>query len=301
MDRLDSMALLLTVVDAGSLSAAARRLGLPLTTVSRRVADLEAHLRTRLVNRSSRRVTLTDAGQAYVHAARRILDEVEAAERAAAGEYLAPKGELIVTASMVFGRLHVLPVAAAFLAAYKDIDLRLLLSDRVMNLVEDHVDLGVRIGLLPDSSLVAMRLGTVRRVVCASPAYLAARGTPVSPAELAGHDCITFFGMMRPDAWEFPAGKFRETVSVRSRLAVDAGEPAVDAAVAGTGITCVFSYHVADAVRAGKLVILLQGFEPPPLPVSLVYAAGGLRPQKLRAFIDFAGPRLRDRLAVAGV
>jgi len=299
MDRLEAMATLLAVVEAGSLSAASRRLGTPLTTVSRRISDLEGHLKTRVLNRSSRLVTLTDAGQAYVQACRRILDDVGEAERAASGEYSAPKGELTVTASMVLGRLHVVPVAAAFLDAYPEIALRLRLSDRVVDLAEEHVDLGVRIGALSDSSsLLARRVGSVRRVVCASPGYLARRGTPRTPADLSGHDCVTFAGFARPGAWDFPSGgESVSAVPVHSRLTVDAAEAAVTAAVAGAGVTCVFSYHVAEAVRAGSLAVLLREFEPPPSPVSLVHVGGGLLPLKVRAFLDFAAPRLKARLA----
>jgi DNA-binding transcriptional LysR family regulator len=181
MDRLESMATLLAAVEAGSLSGASRKLGMPLATVSRKVSELETHLRVRLLNRSSRRLTLTDAGRSYVAACKRILEDIGAAERAAAGEYSAPRGELIMTAPIVFGRLHVLPVVIAFLEAYPEIDVRLALADRVINLLEDHVDLALRIGELPDSSLVATRLGAIRRVVCASP-----RKSPaISPAMTA--------------------------------------------------------------------------------------------------------------------
>src|SRR5208283_2092412 len=173
MDRLESMSILVTAVEAGSLSAAGRRLGMSLATVSRKVSALEAHLKTRLLNRSSRQLTLTDADRSYVAACRRILEDVGEAERAASGEYSAPRGDLIITAPIVFGRLHVLPVVAAFLRAYPDIDIRMLLTDRVVNILEDHVDLAVRISELPDSSLIATRVGTVRRVVCGSPAYFA--------------------------------------------------------------------------------------------------------------------------------
>ena len=184
MDRLDSMSVLLAVVDAGSLSAGARRLGIPLATVSRKVSDLEAHLRTRLLNRTSRQITLTDAGRSYAAACRRILEEIGEAERAAAGEYSAPKGDLVVTAPIVFGRLHVLPVTLDFLRAYPDIDIRLTLTDHSLNLLEDHVDVAVRIGDLPDSGLMATRLGSIRQVVCASPAYFAERGRPARPEAL---------------------------------------------------------------------------------------------------------------------
>ena len=174
MDRLNAMSVLLTVVEAGSLSAASRRLGTPLATVSRKISDLEAHLKTRLLIRSTRQISLTDAGRSYVEACRRILEQVDEAERTASGEYSAPKGDLTVTAPVVFGRLHVLPVALEFLTAYAEIGLRLVLSDSILSLVEDNIDLAVRIGILPDSSLIATRIGLIRHVVCASPAYFAA-------------------------------------------------------------------------------------------------------------------------------
>jgi DNA-binding transcriptional LysR family regulator len=287
------MSILVTAVEAGSLSAAGRRLAMPLATVSRKVSELEAHLKTRLLTRSSRQLTLTDAGRSYVAACRRILEDVGEAERAASGEYSAPKGDLIITAPIVFGRLHVLPIAMEFLKAYPDIDIRMVLADRVVNLLEDHVDLAVRIGALPDSSLLASRVGSIRRVVCGSPAYFAERGTPESPADVRTHDCITFDGLASADAWTFTTGKSSATVAIHSRFIVNTAEAAIDAAIAGVGITRVLSYQIADALRAGELAVVLQDFEPAPWPVSLVYAGQGLLPLKLRAFIDFAAPRLK--------
>jgi DNA-binding transcriptional LysR family regulator len=297
MDRLESMATLLAAVEAGSLSAASRKLGMPLATVSRKVSELEAHLRTRLLNRTSRRLALTDAGRSYVAACKRILEDIDEAERAAAGEYSAPKGDLVITAPIVFGRLHVLPIAIEFLKAYADIDVRIVLADRLINLQEDHVDVALRIGELPDSSLVATRVGSIRRVVCASPAYFAERGMPGSPDELIAHDCIAFEGLTSPDSWKFAVGKSIIAVAIRSRLIVNTAEAAVDAAVAGVGITRVLSYQAEGALRAGTLAIALRKFEPEPWPVSLVYAGQGLLPLKLRAFLDFAAPRLKARLA----
>lgn len=301
MDRFESMSILVTVSEAGSLSAAARRLGTPLPTVSRKVSDLEKHLKTRLLDRSSRRVTLTDSGRSYVVACKRILEEVGEAERAAAGEYSAPKGDLIITAPIVFGRLHVLPIAIEFLKAYPDIDIRIALADRVVNILEDHVDLAVRIGELPDSSLMARRLGSIRRVVCGSPAYFAERGAPKSPAELGRHDCVTFEGMMSADAWTFTIGKSDASVAIHSRLIVNTAEAAIDAAIAGVGVTRVLSYQAAAAVRAGALAIVLQDFEVSPSPVNLVYPGQRLLPLKLRAFLDFAAPRLQARLSQGAV
>ena len=296
LDRLESMSILVTAAEAGSLSAAARRLGTPLATVSRKVSELEAHLKTRLLNRSSRRLTLTDAGRSYVAACKRILDDVGEAEHAASGEYRAPKGELIITAPIVFGRLHVLPVVAAFLSAYPDIDIRIVLADRAVNLLEERIDLALRIGELPDSSLVATRVGAIRRVVCGSPAYFAARGTPTRPGELSTHDCVTFEGLASPDAWIFTTGKSETSVAIHSRLVVNTAEAAIDAAIAGVGITRVLSYQIANALQAGTLAVALREFEPAPWPVSLVYAGQRLLPLKLRAFLDFAAPRLKAQL-----
>jgi DNA-binding transcriptional LysR family regulator len=300
MDRLEAMATLLAAVENGSLSAASRKLGMPLATVSRRVSELEAHLHTKLVNRTSRKLTLTEAGRSYIAACKKILEDIGEAERAATGEYSAPKGDLTVTAPIVFGRLHVLPAALDFLKAYPDIDLRLVLTDRVANLFEEPADLAVRIGELADSSLIAAKLGSIRRVICASPAYLAARGTPQSPYELGAHDCITFEGLMSPKSWTFRAGKSDITVPIHSRLTVNTAEAAIDAAIAGVGISRVLSYQIAQALESGALLTALEIFEPMPLPVSLVYRGQGQLPLKLRAFLDFAGPKLRARLAKLG-
>ncbi|TIU69332.1 MAG: LysR family transcriptional regulator, partial [Mesorhizobium sp.] len=268
MDRLDAMSLFVATVEAGSLSAAARRAGVPLATVSRKLSDLEKHLKTRLLNRSTRRLVLTDAGQSYLAACRRILDEVNEAERTAAGEYSSPTGELVITAPVVFGRLHVLPVITDFLAIYPQVDVRLTLSDRITQLVEEHIDLALRIGELPDSAMVAIRVGSIRRIVCASPAYLASQGTPEKPSELAGHSCVTFEGLASPATWSFGAGKTETTIPVRSRLQVNTAEAAIDAAIAGLGLTKVLSYQADAGVRAGTLRVVLEPFESPPWPVS---------------------------------
>jgi len=301
MDRLESMSILVTAAEAGSLSAAARSLAIPLSTVSRKVSDLETRLNARLLIRSSRKLTLTDAGRAYVEACKRILEDVSESERAAAGEYSAPKGELIITAPIVFGRLHVLPVAMEFFTAYPDVHIRFMLTDRVVNLLEDHVDVAARIAELPDSSLIATRVGSIRKVVCGSPTYFAQRGTPKRISDLSTHDCITFEGFSSPNVWVFTAGKSSTSVPVRSRLAVNTAEAAIDAAIAGLGITRVLSYQAAKAVNAGLLTVILSEFEPASSPVSLVYAGQRLLPLKLRAFLDFAAPRLKARLLEAAV
>jgi DNA-binding transcriptional LysR family regulator len=294
MDRFESISVLIAVVDAGSLSAAARRLNMPLATVSRKVADLESHLNTRLLTRTTRQLSLTDAGESYVAACRRILEQLGDAERAATGEYSAPKGELAITAPVVFGRIHVVPVIAAFLERYPEIDVRLMLADRIVHLTEEHIDVAVRIGALPDSSLVATRVGEVRRVVCASPALLARRGTPTHPHELADAPCISSEGLGSA-RWMFGAGSAQESVAVRPRLVVTTAEAAVEAAMLGVGFARVLSYQVADALKSGSLAIVLEAFEPPPWPVSLVHAGQAPLPLKLRAFLDFAAPKLREQ------
>ncbi|AXS42395.1 LysR family transcriptional regulator [Breoghania sp. L-A4] len=295
-DRLDSMSILIAAVDAGSLSAGARELGMPLATVSRRVAELEEKLRTQLLLRSVRGLALTEAGTVYVAACRRILEQVAEAERTAAGEYSTPRGLLTLTSPIVFGRLHMVPVLADFLKAYPDVDVKLEQSDRLVSLHEEQIDAAIRIGHLPDSSLRARRLGEVRWVVCASPAYLAARGRPERAEDLAHHDCITFENLMSADRWRFGNGRDDRQVRIRSRLIVNTAEAAIDAAEAGLGIARVLSYQVAGAVAAGRLAIALETEEPEAWPVSILYG-GGLVPQKLRAFIDFAGPRLSSVLS----
>lgn len=297
MDRLEAMSTLLAAVEAGSLSAASRKLGVPLSTMSRRVSDLEAHLKTGLVNRTSRRLTLTDAGRSYVAACKRILGDIEEAEHAAMGEYRAPRGDLTITAPVGFGRQHVLPVVLEFLKAYPEIDIRLVLADRVFSLVEEHVDVALRIGELPDSSLVATRVGAVRLITCASPAYFAARGTPKEPRDLNEHDCISFEGITSATTWVFSTEKRNVAVPLRSRLVVNTAEAAVDAATAHMGITRVLSYQATDAIRIGALTTALKAFEPPPLPVSLVQTGQPLQPLKVRVFLDFAVARLKARLA----
>ena len=296
MDKLGAMAILLKTVEAGSLSAAAKQLDVPLATVSRRIAELEAHLRTRMLNRSSRRLGLTEAGRLYVEACRRILEQVEEAERAATGIHTNPTGQLTVTAPIVFGRTHMIPIVAEFLVQYPEIDLKLVLADRLVDLLEADVDVALRIGELGDSSLIASRVGTVRRVTCASPSYLGAHGRPQRPEELRDHICVTFDNLASPVAWRFSSAKGDVMVPIRSRLVVTTAEAAVDGAVAGLGLTRLLSYQVSEAKRAGTLELVLEDHELPPWPVSLVYPGQQLLPRKTRAFLDFAAPRLKGRL-----
>ena len=298
MDRLDAMRMLVAAVEAGSLSAASRRLGIPLPTLSRRVADLEARLNATLLVRSTRGLVPTAAGAAYLAAARHILDAVEDAERAAAGEWRAPRGELVVTAPVVFGRLHVLPATAAFLAAYPDVDVRLVLSDRNLGLADEHVDVALRIGALPDSGLRAIHVGDVRRIAVASPDFLARNGVPGAPSDLAAMPCVAFEGIAADRVWIFAAPDGATvTVPIRHRLAVNTVEATVDAAAAGIGVARAFTYQCAAALAAGTVVRVLRAFEPGPLPVHLLHAGREPLPLKLRSFLDHAGAALRRRLA----
>jgi DNA-binding transcriptional LysR family regulator len=297
MDRLEAMATFLAVVEHGSLSAAARQLKTPLTTVSRKISELESHLQTKLLNRSSRELVLTDAGSSYLAACKRILADLTEAERTASGEYAVPTGELTVTAPIGLGRTHLIPILADFLKLYPNITASLIATDRKLNLFQEQVDVGLRIGKLPDSSLIAIRVGTTRRVVCASPAYLAARGTPRTPDDLAEHDCINYEPFASSDVWTFARDKTTIAVPVRTRLVVGSTEAACDAACAGIGITCAFAYHMQSALTCGALKTLLDEFQPPALPVNLVYTANRFLPIKVRAFLDFAAPRLKRVLA----
>ena len=298
MDRLDAMAVLLKVVDRGSFSAASRELGLPLATVSRKVSELETRLGTTLLLRTTRQIALTDAGALYVPAARRILEEIDETERQAVGEYHSPRGELLMTVPILFGRLHVLPIVTEFLASYPEINIRLALSDRNLHLLDDHIDIAVRIGALPDSSQMATRVGTMRTVVCASPQFLAAHGTPRSPRDLTALPVVSFDFLSPAVAWPFrsPETATVQEVPISPRLTTSTAEAAVWAAIQGTGITRVLHYQCAEAVTEGKLRIVLNDYEFAPIPVHLIHAGGRMLPSKTRTFLDFATSRLRQRL-----
>lgn len=301
MDRFEAMSLLVAVTEHGSLSAAGRATRVPLATLSRKISDLEAMLGTRLLMRTTRKITLTDAGVAYVAAARRILEEVENAEREAAGEFTAPKGELVITAPTMFGRLHVLPVVADFLKTFPEINVRLLLADRNVDFVGDHVDMAVRIGKLADSAMVATQVGSMRTVTCASPALLAgsgAQGAPRSPDDLSKLPCVTVDTPMPSPPWRFrhPRSGAVMDVAIVPRLAVTTPEAAAQAAVLNVGVVRLLHYQVIDAVERGALQILFAAYEPEPAPVHLVHALRGQMPLKMRRFLDFAAPRLRQTL-----
>jgi DNA-binding transcriptional LysR family regulator len=299
MDRLEAMSVIIAVTETGSISAASRRLNSPVATVSRKVAELESRLKAQLFQRTSRRITLTDAGRAYIDACKRIIEQVDDAEREVSGEYRVPKGELAVTAPWGLGHTHLLPLATEFLEAYPDISLRLMLTDRIVNTSEENIDIAIRVGTLPDSNMIATRVGSIRIVVCASPAYLNVRGHPKQLGDLATHDCITIDDHAIPTAWKFVRAGRARIAPIRSRLCVNTSEAAVLAAIEGAGLARVMSYKMDAAKRAGKLSIVLEEFEPESLPVHIIYAPRKPVPLKLRAFLNWMTPRLKARLTLA--
>ncbi|MCQ8277623.1 LysR family transcriptional regulator [Acetobacteraceae bacterium KSS8] len=298
MDRLDAMATLLSVVETGSFSAASRKLRVPVTTVSRRVAELEAHLRTQLLQRTTRKVTLTDAGAPYVLVCRKVLEQIGEAERNAAGEYQSPRGELTVTAPLVFGRMHLVPIIAEFMAQFVDVRLNCRFHDRNLDLQDEGIDIAIRVGPLPDSRWRARRIGAIRRVVCASPDYLARRGEPRALADLEAHDCVGFHGFDPKGNWLFPSPDGASAIPIHSRITFDTIDSAIDAGIAGIGLIRVLSYHVRPAIRSGLLREVLAEFAPPEMPVQIIHRHDELVPLKVRAFIDFVMPRLQTALAL---
>ena len=293
--------MLVSSVEEGSLSAAARKLRIPVATLTRNVNDLETMVGTKLLVRTTRKLSLTDAGADYVAAARQILEQVDEQERRAAGEFTNPRGELVVTTPVQVARLRVLPVIHQFLAQFPEIRIQLLQSDRNIDLVDSHADVAVRIGRLRDSSLVATRVGLLRVVVVASPALLKKHGVPRSPEDLRGYPRVVFNSpFLSPWRFRHPEASELHTITDTPRLLVSSPDAAADAAIDGVGATMLLEHDVAEAVRAGKLRFILQEFEVDPIPVHLVHLSRDMMPVKLRRFIDFAVPQLREALADFG-
>jgi DNA-binding transcriptional LysR family regulator len=299
MDRLEAMAAIIAVAETGSISAAARRLKLPIATISRKVSELEARLNAQLFQRSSRRITLTEAGRSYIEACKRIVEQVEDAERELSGEYRMPRGEMAVTAPWGLGHTHLLPHTIAFLEAHPEISLRLKLTDAIVNVAEENVDVAIRVGPLPESSMIATRIGSIRIVVCASPSYLKARGRPKKLSDLAKHHCITIDDHAAPAAWKFVSGNRTSVAPIKSRLCVNTSEAAVLAAIDGAGLARVMSYKMDAAMCERKLEIVLEEFEPTPLPVHILYPPRKPMPLKLRTFLNWMTPRLKEQFGAA--
>lgn len=297
MDRFDELTVFLAVVEEGSLAAAGRRLRRSPATVTRALASLEERAGVRLVERSTRSSSLTQAGARFAERARSVLADYDEALLEAA-EDDRPRGRLRVTAPEVFGRRHIAPIVTAFLDAYPEVRGELLLSDSVVDLVGEGLDVALRIGTLADSSLSLRKVGRVRRVLCASPEYLDTRGRPSEPAELVDHDLIWHARASGASEWRFQrAGGGEQAVRVDPRLVVDRVAVGVGAAREGKGILSALSYQVAEELAEGRLERILAAHELAPLPVQLVFASRRLMPARVRAFLDFAAPRL-DALAV---
>jgi DNA-binding transcriptional LysR family regulator len=285
MDRIDAMQAFVAVADLRGFAPAARKLGQSPSNVTRLIAALEDRLGARLLQRTTRQVALTDVGARYLERARRILADVEEAEGAAEGERTRPSGRLVVSAPVGFGRLHVSPVMSAYLMRYGEVAGELRLSDRVINLVEDGVDLAVRIGHLPDSTLVARQVGEMRRIVVASPAYLKSHGEPKRPQAIESHETIQF-GATASTEWQFVEDGREVRLVATPRFTTNSADAAIQYAEQGGGLARVLAYQAADAIKRGRLKIVLQKFEQPPLPIHLVYPTSRLLSAKVRTFID---------------
>jgi DNA-binding transcriptional LysR family regulator len=295
MDRLDELRAFALSVDRGSLSAVARVLGRSSASITRAIDALEARLGTPLLQRSTRSLKLTEEGERYLVVVRRVLADLDEAERSTSATLAEPHGLLTLTAPIAFGTLHVRPILDDFLSAHDDVQARLLLLDRPVSLVEEGFDVAVRIGHLVDSALRATNVGNVRRLLVASPSYLAHHGRPRRPAELAAHRCIVSTGVTPNDTWIFGAktGSRPARARVRPCLSVNVAEAAIRSAINGVGLTCALSYQVAEHLETGALVRLLPGFEPPPVPVHVLCPSASARTAKVRAFVELATTRLR--------
>jgi DNA-binding transcriptional LysR family regulator len=286
MDRIDAMQAFVAVADLQGFAPAARKLGLSPSGVTRLIAALEERLGARLLQRTTRSVALTDVGKRYLERARQILADVDEAEGAVEGERTRPGGRLVVSAPIGFGRLHVSPVISEYLRRYREVSVELRLSDLVVNLVEEGVDLAVRVGHLADSSLVARHVGEMRRVVVASPGYLKAHGEPRTPEAIASHQTIQFGAMSTPPDWRFVRAGSEVRVAPAPRFSTNSSDAAIQYAVQDGGLTRVLAYQAADAIKGGRLKVVLAKFEPPPLPIHIVYPTSRLLSAKVRTFID---------------
>lgn len=293
MDRLQAMKTFVAVVEGGGFTPAARKLDVSLSVVSRVVTELETHLGVRLLTRTTRVVRPTATGMAYYEDCRRILGEIDDAELAATVAHAAPRGRLTITASVLFGRRFVTPVVVEYLRRYPQVDVDCLFIDRVVNFVDEGIDVGVRIGELPSSSLQAIPVGQVRRVVCAAPQYLAQHGAPASPDQLVEHSVIQTTGISTLPEWRFMRDGEPHPVRLMPRMATTTNDSAIAAAVDGFGLARVLSYQIADELRDGRLQLVLEPFEPTPLPIHVIHREGRHAMHRVRAFIDLAVETLR--------
>lgn len=297
MDRLREYEVFVAVAETGGFAAAGRTLGLSAPSVTRLVSGLEERLGARLFTRTTRSLALNESGAALLDGARALIADADNLEQQAMGSLIAPRGHLTVSASVTFGRSVMAPVLRGFQDAYPDVTLHVVLLDRVVNLVEEGIDIAVRIGELPDSSLVARRVGSVWRMLVASPGYLEQRGSPLRPSELREHAIIAFTGLMPHREWRYVDDGRARRIALAPRMEINDAVAAIDAARHDQGITIALSYMIADALAEGSLVPVLEAFTPPPAPVHLVHAHGRLVAPKVRAFLDHAAPRLQEALS----
>ena len=293
MDKLQAMATFVQIIDRGSLTRAAVSMGTSLPSVVRTLAALEESLGVRLLNRTTRRISLTQEGRHYLARCRGILAEIEEAESELSSQRQEPRGELRVTAPVLFGQLHIAPIVTRFVRQFKNTRVELLLLDRVVSLVEDGIDVAIRIGHLPDSSLIAIPAGHIRRVVCASPEYLKDRGVPREPNDLLKHDCLHLTGIAPSAVWSFHDKGRTISVPVSGPFVCNQAAATIDACVDSLGVGTFLSYQVAPWVARKKLTLILVDYEPPPIPLSIVYPHAKLLSARVRVFAEWATQSLR--------
>lgn len=298
MDRFHLINVFVAVVDCQGLAGAARKLNLSPPAVTRAINDLETYLGLRLLTRTTRSVRVTDAGERYVQDCQRILAEMREADESVSGMHSAPRGRLTVTAPVLFGALFVTPIVTEYLSRYPDVSASCLFLDRIVNLLDEGVDVAVRIGELPDSSMQAIRVGQVRRVICASPDYLARQGIPTTPEDLHAHTIISASSVTPNPEWKLMDKGELRSIRLQARMITTTNDSAVRAAVAGFGLTRLLSYQVAEHLRSGHLKTVLVDFEPAALPIHVVHREGRQAPQRVRAFLDMAIERLRQDAAL---
>jgi len=293
MDRLQAMTAFLTVLDTGGFASAARKLNVSPSVVTRMVGELEDAMGVRLLTRTTRMVRVTDTGADYAERCRRILADIDEAEQSATSMHGNPRGLLSITSSMLFGKIYVTPIVTDYLQRYSEVDISCWFLDRIVNIVDEGIDVAIRLGDLPDSSMQAVRVGQVRRVVCAAPAYLEQHGVPQTPEDLAGHSIVSASGVSSLSEWRFGVDERKQSVRVKPRMTTTTNDSAISAVVAGLGLTQLLSYQIAPQLREGSLEVVLVEFEPPPLPVHVVHREGRHVTRKVRTFLDLAIETLR--------
>jgi len=298
MDQLHLMQVYVAVAEEEGFAAGARKLGLSPPAVTRAIAALESNLNVKLLNRTTRHVRTTEAGERYLLDARRILQEVQLANEAAVGINAKPNGRLAVTAPVLFGKIFVMPAIVDYLQRYPDTEVEAVFLDRVVNLIEEGLDVGIRIGKLPDSSMRALQVGTVRLILCASPAYIKQKGIPQTPEDLMTHRCIYSRAANARNEWHFDYNKQQQKIKLKPHLTVNTNDAAIEAAKSGFGITRLLSYQVAPLLASGELKILLENYEPTPSPIHIVHREGHLATTKVRSFIDLIAKQLRNDKAL---